>query len=118
MANAGVTLPGTEAAATPRRKRPDARRWLMVCGLFANGIRGPGIPCAPRLPAVRIMPVITVPALATVAAASNSGTLAETVLQTATSLDGLITSLKSSLQEIGIGMEPAPRVISENVEFA
>jgi methyl-accepting chemotaxis protein len=38
--------------------------------------------------------------------ASNSGMLSEMVLETATSVDGLMNALKVSLQEIGIGMDP------------
>jgi methyl-accepting chemotaxis protein len=38
--------------------------------------------------------------------ASNSGMLSEMVLETATSVDGLMSTLKVNLQEIGIGMEP------------
>jgi gas vesicle protein len=39
--------------------------------------------------------------------ASNSGMLADTVLETANSVDGHMSALKGSLQEIGIGMDPA-----------
>jgi methyl-accepting chemotaxis protein len=40
--------------------------------------------------------------------ASNTGMLSEMVLETASSVDGLMTGLKTSLQEIGIGMDPLP----------
>ncbi len=39
--------------------------------------------------------------------ASNTGMLAEMVLETANSVDGMMTDLKSNLREIGIGMDPA-----------
>jgi methyl-accepting chemotaxis protein len=39
--------------------------------------------------------------------ASNSDMLSEMVLETANSVDGHMSALKTSLQEIGIGMEPA-----------
>ena len=38
--------------------------------------------------------------------ASNSGMLSEMVLETATSVDALMSGLKNNLQEIGIGMDP------------
>jgi methyl-accepting chemotaxis protein len=38
--------------------------------------------------------------------ASNTGMLAELVLETANSVDGLTTALKTIVQEIGIGMDP------------
>jgi methyl-accepting chemotaxis protein len=39
--------------------------------------------------------------------ASNSGMLSEMVLETATSVDGLMNTLKANLLEIGIGIDPA-----------
>jgi methyl-accepting chemotaxis protein len=39
--------------------------------------------------------------------ASNTGMLAEMVLETANSVDGMMTDLKINLREIGIGMDPA-----------
>jgi methyl-accepting chemotaxis protein len=39
--------------------------------------------------------------------ASNTGMLAEMVLETANSVDGMMTDLKRNLREIGIGMDPA-----------
>jgi methyl-accepting chemotaxis protein len=56
--------------------------------------------------------------------ASNSGMLSEMVLETATSVDALMNTLKTSLQEIGIGMEPVmageegPAAVLEHAVYA
>jgi methyl-accepting chemotaxis protein len=50
--------------------------------------------------------------------ASNSGMLSEMVLETATSVDTLMSTLKSNLQEIGIGMDPVAAGLESSVAVA
>jgi len=50
--------------------------------------------------------------------ASNTGMLAEMVLETANSVDGMMTDLKTNLQEIGIGMDPALLPAAEAPDLA